>query len=856
MGHPATSSSTSGETSVISVAFREANLGLSGDPLAKIVSLSHARAEMLSQSAERIVKRAFDQSFPPEIVEKLGLIIVANGSFGRKRLVSGRSDIDIYYYATKTDEQSLDSVEKHMLQVALERFSTSLMRQMQPLRLKVADRNQFRKITDLADEINASAAGGINHIKIACEGVTKLFSSRAICGDSEGVESFSQLKETMLDKLMNDPALRQQAIQNLVKLGSDLIAEESLHKAVQHIKDQPITLATISSALCELLKNDENAQAIDYLGENILKRSDFLYAIREFLPEKKESLSFEIHDAVMDAFASIYGEQPGIVPLTYRSSALIAAYFAYLRDEASKQGHLNVTPEVKSHVEAVFGAGPAVEEVRAMFYKHGNVAISLYLGLLQQGFDETLPEFAALDSLPDNNHYQTLTLDKHVVYAVATLDKLVAGQGDPRFVSLTQDLSPDELAALYFGLTFHDSGKPEEMRRALVAGGLKMDPEFHAEFGAGLARTAAERIELSAEQVRLAEALVKYHLWFRHTKSELRDNMAQGISALPEELRSPQAMKMLALLAYADDFATDLSNWNGLSANHIHELCHAYICLLENRPNGLILNNADEYAEFLFGQHQGRLLNENLTTLRQHLSLLPASHLRLSPETICAFFHMSKALSVFDEPQVQIAQHDLSDYDHTDGKYRYDILFVAKDRPFLASNIAEVVTKSKLQVHSAAFSGSSDGIVYNCYTVTSDNDIGPLISKIIGDIKDRGKAEELKVPSIERTLVFKDNVHVSASQRVGRAGDPAMTEITLNTQDQDRLLLRFLVGLNNLGLEIVDADLTTYAGHDKIRMVKNRFQVFSRANPYQPMNDEALRKSLLMEFRNRDELQS
>lgn len=818
----------------------------------KVSTHSKIRAQNLTADVDNIVQQAFLRHFPAALIETLGLVLVADGSFGRRMLVAGRSDVDLSFYATRCDYSDLDEVEVLEFNAAKIEFTSEIERRLGVHDLTVDERYQCRLIADVVDEIKASTAGTPSDIKKSAQSITKLCSSRVLCGAKEASVMFPQEIGKIWHEILNNPDLKKQAVRNLVRNGSEIVAEYGLYRNVQDVKARSLTLAPICVGLCFLMETEENAKALASLSGEITERSYFISAVREFLPRNGQILGPAINADLPRAVQKVYGEQPDIVPLTYRSCARVAVDFDFLLEEAARQGLIPVN-ESANLIDVQRDDLGTVERVKGIFLKPGNVAFNLHYGLVLNSFDTILPELAALDGEPDIHDYQRLTLGEHAVDCTAKLDEFFRGRGDPRFVSLTRELNSGDMAALYFAAALHDCGKLEERFMFERNGGLKIDPEYHADFGSTLAKNAGMRLGFSEEQIETIEALVKNHLLFRHSKGELRENLLQGIVALPESLRSSKIIKMLALLAYADDASTDPACWNGLRANHVYELCHAYTCLLENRPTGLILKNAGDYAEFLFVQHEGRIQDANLAVLRNHLSLFPPAYLGLSPETICAFFQLSKAAAISGEPLVQIVPHHLFDFEQGLGQYRYDVLFVGPDKPFLASNLVEILTKKSLVVHSASFAVNAEQMVFNQYTITSSRDISALIPEFSGLLTQRAKAENLAIPRMSG-FTFDSNVKISLSTFEPRSAEGQPTEITVITADKEKLLLRLLVGLNNLNLSIVGAEITTSTGTRGKMMAINRFRVISAEENILSLDNQRLRRSLLLELRDPDEL--
>ncbi|WP_018655279.1 [protein-PII] uridylyltransferase [Actinomadura flavalba] len=185
---------------------------------------------------------------------------------------------------------------------------------------------------------------------------------------------------------------------------------------------------------------------------------------------------------------------------------------------------------------ALLGAGPA--------------AIGVWETLDQAGLIVRLvPDWERVRNRPQRNPFHRFTVDRHLVEAAAGA------------AALTRDVSRPDL--LLIGALLHDIGKGW--------------PGDHSVSGAVVARDLGARLGLPADDVRVLEALVRYHLLLPDTatRRDLDDpatveTVTAAVSTVPG--REREIIDLLAALAVADAQATGPSAWSAWKASAVAEL--------------------------------------------------------------------------------------------------------------------------------------------------------------------------------------------------------------------------------------------------------------------------------------------
>src|SRR5690348_4636376 len=181
-------------------------------------------------------------------------------------------------------------------------------------------------------------------------------------------------------------------------------------------------------------------------------------------------------------------------------------------------------PELWHYLQEILLAPHAAEALRTM---HS-------LGLLTA----LLPEFAVIDSLVIRDYSHRFTVDEHSFVAIENLHALRKAQSkwDRGFAELLDELEQPDL--LYLALLLHDIGKGT-------------NPENHVAGSLEVARTCLTRLELDAADRDTVFFLIERHL---DLGAALRRDIfdPETIHQIAEKMATPERLKMLCLLTYAD----------------------------------------------------------------------------------------------------------------------------------------------------------------------------------------------------------------------------------------------------------------------------------------------------------------
>ena len=295
-----------------------------------------------------------------------------------------------------------------------------------------------------------------------------------------------------------------------------------------------------------------------------------------------------------------------------------------------------------------------------------------------------LPELKLIDSLVVRDFYHRFTVDEHSFLAIESLHRLKQSQSewDKRYAGLLGELENPEL--LYLALLLHDTGKG-------VPGGN------HVEASLEIANRAMDRLDVDPKERGEVLFLIGSHL---ELSSALRRDIfnPETVAAFADKIGTPERLKMLTLLTYADIKAVNPEALTPWKAENVWQL---YITA-ENYLN----RSADQRV-------RGDVNTEKLARLRslapvtgnkfkEFLEGFPQRYLLMhTAEEVMRHMAMADDLSG-DPVQVELKR----------GRHWYELTLVTKDRPYLFATLAGVLAAWGMNIVKAnAFSNGSGTVV-------------------------------------------------------------------------------------------------------------------------------------------------
>jgi len=322
-----------------------------------------------------------------------------------------------------------------------------------------------------------------------------------------------------------------------------------------------------------------------------------------------------------------------------------------------------------------------------------------------------IPEMKGIDALVLRDYSHRLTVDEHTFVAIENLHKLRQSHSnwDQRYAELLDELEQPDL--LYLALLLHDTGK-----------GLKNDS--HVTGSVALAKTCLDRLGLDDLDRETVLFLISRHMEL--SAALRRDIFDPGtIHQFAEKMETPEHLKMLCLLTYADIKAVNPEALTPWKAENIWQL---YIGtanhMLRTADERLHVDEDDEVLT-----HLRTLAPAAGKKLESFLEGLPRRYLRT--QAAGEVLSQMEMASHLDEDPVQLSL--------TRGRHWYELTLVTRDRPFLFSKMAGTLAAWGMNIVKAAAFSNRAGVVVDTFLFT-----------------DRFRTLELNLPEWER---FKTKIH-------------------------------------------------------------------------------------------------
>jgi [protein-PII] uridylyltransferase len=295
-----------------------------------------------------------------------------------------------------------------------------------------------------------------------------------------------------------------------------------------------------------------------------------------------------------------------------------------------------------------------------------------------------LPELKLIDSLVVRDYYHRFTVDEHSFLAIESLHRLKQAQSewDKRYAGLLGELEDPEL--LYLALLLHDTGK------GVPSGN-------HVEASLGIANRAMDRLDVDPKEREEVLFLIGSHLEMSATLR--RDIFSHDtVAAFAEKMGTPERLKMLCLLTYADIKAVNPEALTPWKAENVWQLYIAAENYLNRSADHRV--HADVNDEKL-----ARLRSLAPVTggkFKGFLEGFPQRYLLVhAAEEVLRHMQMADGLGT-DPVQVELKR----------GRHWYELTLVTKDRPFLFAKLAGVLAAWGMNIVKAnAFSNEVGTVV-------------------------------------------------------------------------------------------------------------------------------------------------
>ena len=298
-----------------------------------------------------------------------------------------------------------------------------------------------------------------------------------------------------------------------------------------------------------------------------------------------------------------------------------------------------------------------------------------------------LPELKPIDSLVVRDFYHRFTVDEHSILAIESLHRLNQSQSewDKRYAELLGELEDPEL--LYLALLLHDTGKG-------VPGGS------HVQASLEIAGRCLDRLDVEPEERATVLFLIGNHL---EMSAQLRRDIfnPETVAAFAEKMGTPELLKMLCLLTYADIKAVNPEALTPWKAENVWQL---YI-----GAANYLNRSADQRVHDANGEKLARLRSLAPVTgakFKDFVEGFPQRYLLVhSAEEVVRHLAMADEFG-----------HDPVQVDLKRGRHWYELTLVTKDRPSLFATLTGVLAAWGMNIVKAnAFSNQAGTVVDALY---------------------------------------------------------------------------------------------------------------------------------------------
>lgn len=401
-----------------------------------------------------------------------------------------------------------------------------------------------------------------------------------------------------------------------------------------------------------------------------------------------------------------------------------------------------------------------------------------------------LPELKLIDSLVVRDFYHRFTVDEHSFLAIESLHRLKQSQSewDKRYAELLGELEDPEL--LYLTLLLHDTGKG-------------VASSNHVEASLDIANQAMDRLDVDPKERAEVLFLIANHLELSATlRRDIFDPAT--VAAFAEKMGTPERLKMLCLLTYADIKAVNpeaLTPWKAENVWQLYMAAENYLNRSADQRVHTEVNNeklarlrslspvtGNKFKAFLEGFPQRYLLVHTAEEVMRHMQM--ADELGNDPVLV----------------------------DLKRGRHWYDLTLVTKDRPFLFATLSGVLAAWGMNIVKANALSNAAGIVVDTFHFTDRFRTlelnlsewarfrNSVVSVMLGEadlekmLRDRQRSEKGAIAKVkvETKIEFDD------------ASSATTTIVQVIAQDRPRLLHRIASCLShqecNIEIALVDTE--------------------------------------------------
>jgi [protein-PII] uridylyltransferase len=388
--------------------------------------------------------------------------------------------------------------------------------------------------------------------------------------------------------------------------------------------------------------------------------------------------------------------------------------------------------------------------------------------------------------------YHKFSADQHSLLAVEHLEALAPGQSAESEGAALVFNEVDKPELLMLGMLLHDIGKAQG--------------HGHVAKGIPLIRTLTTRLGLAAADAAVVEFLVAHHLTMSHIAQRRDIDDPKTIESFASVVETPQRLRMLYLLTWADMRAVGPGVLTGWQAAILHEL---YARTLARLTGGRVARpSRAQLAERLY-----EVLRDDagLPAVKAHLAMMSERYL-----TGTAVQRMAAHVRLVQQLEASPVATEVFHHRELGSS---DLVVVTRDQPGLFALIAGTLAARGVNIISAQIATRADGVAIDTFQVNDPT----------GELVTSPAQWARTLDALRGVLTGEESVEALLERRRQRAGPgPAPlppkvvvdnrlsdthTVVEVKCPDRPGLLYLITRTLSSLGLDIGSARIATEIDH-------------------------------------------
>jgi [protein-PII] uridylyltransferase len=310
------------------------------------------------------------------------------------------------------------------------------------------------------------------------------------------------------------------------------------------------------------------------------------------------------------------------------------------------------------------------------------------LGVLEM----LIPEFHGIDALVIRDSYHRYTVDEHTFLTIDNVHSLrqPAHEYEQRLAQLLPEV--DRLDLFLLALLLHDTGKARRNGE-------------HATQSVELADSFLARLDFDAEERESILKLIRLHL---EMSSAMRRDIFdhENVRGFAEKIGSPQVLKMLTLMTFADIKAVNPDALTPWKAENLWQFYMSTANFMDRSVDETRYHAAIDPT--LLNRIRSMVPATQYDNLKQFLEGLPQRYLQTRlPEQIRSHFQM--ALNLEKDP-VQL--------DLRPSRQLYDLTVITRDRSRLFADVAGALAAWGMNIVRAGAFSNDAGVIVDSFQFT------------------------------------------------------------------------------------------------------------------------------------------